>query len=129
MFRVFSFLIAAASLSACANEVSVPATGRIGTELAQGAATARLSGEGSFFAMTPRGLRCEGTYDSLTTEPTLSVPIRCNDGRTGNLIITRQLNGISGTAIGRLSDGTLGQFVFGDLTFDQAFGGSGASTR
>lgn len=117
-------------LSGCATEVSAPVSGEIGRERAQGQYTARLSGEGSYFVLTSRGLRCDGTYDSLTTQPTITSQTACNDGRTGTLILTRSPRGGSGTAIGRLNDGTEARFVFGDLTFNQAFGdGGGASTR
>ncbi|WP_348935041.1 hypothetical protein [Aquabacter sp. CN5-332] len=40
-------------------------------------------------------------------------------------MITRQMDLISGTAIVTLNDGTRGQFVFGNLRFDQAFGDGG----
>lgn len=55
------------------------------------------------------------------------MPVRCSDGRTGTLLATRQ--GMSGTVIGKLSDGTEGRFVFGNLSFTQAFPGGGAVTQ
>ncbi len=103
-------------------------TGTIGSQPAQGAATARLDAPGTFYVLTPRGLRCEGTYDSLSTAPTITAPVRCTDGRTGTLIITRSMDLLSGTVIGELSDGTPAQFVFGNLSYGQAFGVGGAQT-
>ena len=114
-------LVSVVLLSGCATSFSVPVTGVLGQQAAQGQATARLSGEGDFWVLTTRGLRCEGTYDSLSSEPTITAGLNCNDGRTGNAIITRALDGLSGTVIGRLNDGTEGRFVFGNLRFDQAF--------
>ena len=113
-------------LAACS--FSVPVTGRIGQDLAQGQATASMNG-GTFSATTIKGLTCTGTYDATSTAPTITAPATCSDGRAGNLIITRTLDGISGTVIGRLNDGTEAQFVFGNLTFDQAFNGTGARIR
>ncbi len=102
--------------------MSVPVTGVIGDETAQGQATASSDGSGTFSVATIEGLSCNGTYDSLDRAPTISAPVVCNDGRTGNLLVTRTLDGVSGTVVGKLSDGTRGQFVFGNLTFEQAFG-------
>ena len=128
--RRYVWLAAAVVLGGCATEFSVPVTGQIGSTPAQGQSTARLDGNGTFFVMTTRGLRCDGTYDALDTNPTITAQTRCSDGRTGNLIITRTLDGLSGTVIGTLSDGTDARFVFGNLTFGQAFGdGGGASIR
>lgn len=123
-----AILAATLLFAGCATEFSVPVTGAIGKEPAQGTATARMSGDGAFWVATTRGLRCEGSYDSKSRDPTITAPVTCNDGRTGNLIITRTLDGVSGTVIGRLSDGTESRFVFGNLSFDQAFGGSGSQT-
>ena len=122
MPNIINRLLAAAviALAACGS-LSVPVTGEIGTQPAQGQATAKFSGEGTFWVMTTRGLRCEGIYDSITTQPTITAPITCNDGRSGTAIITRTLDMLSGTVIARLDDGTEGRFVFGNLSFDQAF--------
>lgn len=115
-------------VAGCASEFSVPVTGQIGKQPAQGSATARTDGNGTFWIATLSGLRCEGSYNAFDRSPTIQVPAKCSDGRTGNLLITRAVDGISGTVIGRLSDGTEGRFVFGNLAFDQAFGGSGSRT-
>lgn len=128
MKNVIALVALAVGLCGCA-ELKVPVTGVLGSEPAQGAAVGNINGEGSFYVVTARGLRCDGSYDPLSTEPTLQSAIACNDGRTGNLIITRQMDMLSGTAIGRLSDGTEGQFVFGNITFDQAFGGGSVRTN
>jgi hypothetical protein len=46
------------------------------------------------------------------------------------MVVTRALDRISGSGIVALSDGSKGQFVFGNLKFDQAFGAGGtASTQ
>lgn len=120
---------AALLISGCATEFSVPVIGTLGSQPAQGQATARTSGDGTFWVATTSGLRCQGTYDSLDRSPTIAAPVSCSDGRTGTLLITRTLDALSGTVIGQLNDGTQGRFVFGNLTFDQAFGGTTARIR
>ncbi|WP_152544607.1 hypothetical protein [Actibacterium mucosum] len=126
--RFLKLVLSGILLCSCATSFTVPVTGTIGKTPAQGNATARLSGEGDFWVATIDGLRCEGKYDSLDTTPTIVVPTTCNDGRSGTLLITRSLRGISGTVTGKLNDGTQGRFVFGDLSFSQAFGETTTNT-
>jgi hypothetical protein len=121
-------LIAAMGLAGCATEINVPVTGQIGDAAAAGNAYGNISGEGRFTAMTLDGLQCQGEYDPLSPEPTISSAVTCNDGRTGTVIITRGLDGLSGTAIGRLSDGTEARFVFGNLAYGQTGPGGAAQT-
>lgn len=120
-------LAIAFATSACASEFAVPVTGQIGETIAQGEARARMDGNGTFSVATLDGLTCSGTYDSLNSAPTIQVPLSCSDGRTGRMLVTRA--GMSGTVVGRLSDGTEGRFVFGDLVFSNVFPGGGAATR
>ena len=49
------------------------------------------------------------------------VPVTCSDGRKGEVAITRDKSKVSGTATGRLSDGTEARFAFGDRKFDQLY--------
>lgn len=119
MFRS-ALCICVLGLAGCGS-LSVPVTGFVGDQPAQGEATAKLSGAGTFWVMTTSGLRCEGIYDSITTRPTITSPVECSDGRSGTAIITRTMDQVSGTVIARLTDGTEGRFVFGNLQFDQAF--------
>ncbi|MGV6848577.1 MAG: hypothetical protein ACWA5A_09380 [Marinibacterium sp.] len=113
-------------LSACS--YSVPVAGTLGREAMQGQATAALSG-GTFWVVSPGGLRCDGTYDALDSNPTIQAPVSCNDGRQGILVISRTTDMTSGTVIGKLDDGTEGRFVFGNLQYGQAFGGTTARTQ
>lgn len=130
MVRLFTMLVLATGLVGCAQQFSVPVTGQLadGTPAA-GQATARTSGNGDFWVQVADGTKCSGTYNAYDTNPTIVVPVNCADGRSGQTIITRQLDGLSGTAIVTLDDGTRGQFVFGNLTFEQAYGSGGAKTN
>lgn len=118
-------------LYACAGaQFTVPITGQLtdGTA-ATGEATARIDGNGTFWVKIPGGPKCSGSYDALATNPTIVVPVECDDGRKGESVIARRAGGLSGTAIVTLADGTKGQFVFGDLTYNQAFGSGAAKTQ
>ncbi|MEX0281330.1 MAG: hypothetical protein AB3N13_09105 [Arenibacterium sp.] len=106
------------ALSACS--YSLPINGRFDGEPAQGTATAALSG-GTFQVQNTSGLVCTGNYDANTTAITITAQTTCNDGRHGNAIITRKTNLVSGTVIVRLNDGATGEFVFGNLSFDEEF--------
>jgi hypothetical protein len=122
-------LCAASLLTACATEFSVPVTGFIGSDQALGQTTARLDGNGTFSVSTLSGLTCQGTYDSLDSNPSITAPASCSDGRSGTLLIARNTMTGGGTVIGRLNDGTDARFVFGNLTFNQAFGGTASQTN
>lgn len=112
------FPAAALLLSACS--VSVPVNGELEGIRAQGTATAALSG-GTFYVMSTSGLRCDGTYDAMTSDITITAPVTCNDGRTGNAIISRRADLTSGTVIVKLTGGAQGQFVFGNLSYAEEF--------
>lgn len=67
-------------------------------------------------------MRCTGTYAVRDPNPTIVVPVTCGSRIRGEAVITRQADLMSGTAIVELNNGKRGQFVFGNLTFEQAFG-------
>lgn len=117
--------VIAIAVGACASEVKVPITGDIQGRPAAGQAVARSGGSGEFWVQEPGGPRCSGTYDPYDTNPTIIVPVSCTDGRSGETVITRQLDGLSGTAVVALNDGSRGQFVFGNVRYEQAFGSGG----
>jgi hypothetical protein len=128
--RVMGIVMLGAALGGCAAvQVAVPVSGQIGGKAAAGQAIGRGDGSGDFWAQIPGGLRCDGKYDSLNNEPSFVIPVTCSNGQSGEMVVTRAADRVSGSAIATLSDGTKGQFVFGNLKFDQTFGsGGGAST-
>lgn len=126
--RSFSVVAASIALCGCATELKVPVTGQFDGKPAAGQAVASSDGIGTFWVQTPRGSRCSGSYNPLDTNPTIVSRVYCDDGRSGEVVISRQLDGLSGTAIVSLNDGASGQFVFGNIKFDQAFGDGRAST-
>ena len=67
--------------------------------------------EGSF-SVTDGALTCFGSYDPLQTSTTISMTIKCSDGRKGIVKSTRDTAG-SGSGTVRLDDGWEGDFLFG----------------
>lgn len=105
---------------------SLPITGQFNDgSAAAGQASAMSNGVGVFWVKEPGGARCEGSYGVRNPNPTLVVPITCSDGATGEAVITRQPDLMSGSAIVALNNGRRGQVVFGNLRFEQAFGAAG----
>lgn len=73
-------------------------------------------GNGSFEASNLQGLSCEGTYNSLSQSRRLRVEFSCNDGRTGEAIITRSGTNLkNGSGTGELSDGQKIRVLIGDV--------------
>jgi hypothetical protein len=107
--------------------VSLPVTGQFGSVPAAGQATTDSDGVGKFRVQTPGGVRCHGEFQVRDPGPALVVLGKCSNGKSGQIVITRTANLMSGSAIVPLGDGTRGQFVFGDLPSGQAFGAGGSA--
>ncbi len=111
------FVVVAASaisLASCAMTVPVAVISGKG-DVMRGTSTAAMSG-GSFQVagkLNGKTVKCSGTYDAFDTSVTISMPVRCSDGRKGFVIATRQASGIDGSGRVRLTDGTEADFVFG----------------
>ncbi|MCW4114727.1 hypothetical protein NPA31_007095 [Aurantimonas sp. MSK8Z-1] len=101
-------------LSGCAMTVPVAVISGNG-DVMRGSSTASLSG-GSFSVtgrLRGKETTCSGSYDALSSSPTISMPVLCSDGRKGIVIATRDPSGVSGSGRVRLTDGTEGDFIFG----------------
>lgn len=115
--KIAAFVVvamSAMSLASCALTVPVAVISGKG-EVMRGTSTATMSG-GSFQVagkLNGKAAKCAGTYDSLDTSVTISMPVHCSDGRKGFVIATRQANGLDGSGRVRLTDGTEADFVFG----------------
>jgi len=73
-------------------------------------------GNGSFEVSSLQGLSCEGIYNSMSQSRSLRVEFTCNDGRTGQAIITRSgTNLTNGSGTGVLSDGQKVRILIGDV--------------
>lgn len=101
---------AALLLAGCSITEPVVVIGKNG-EVLRGTTTAALDG-GSFNATNGK-LTCGGSYNSLDTSPTISMPVLCSDGRRGIVIATRDQSGLSGAGTIRMTDGEEATFMFG----------------
>ncbi len=97
-------------LAGCSITEPVVVIGKNG-EVLRGTATAALDG-GSFNVSNGK-VSCGGSYNSLDTSPTISMPVLCSDGRRGIVIATRDASGTSGAGTVRMTDGEEGTFMFG----------------
>jgi hypothetical protein len=85
-----------------------PFTGEITTDVQNGGANLVL--------MSPSGLRCDGFLKNHTGTNAIStrqVPLKCNDGQTGQAILALDRIGGKATASFQLSRGEAGNIVFG----------------
>lgn len=114
--RIKLIIVVAASALACTGCSVTEPVAVISKEVPggvmRGTTTASLSG-GSF-NVSSGALSCGGTYNALDTSPTLSIPVLCNDGRKGIITATREASGTSGGGHFSLTDGTTGDFMFGE---------------
>lgn len=85
-FKITFLILPALLLAACSTTIPVAAIGEDGRILS-GVNTFGL-GEGSF-SVTDGKLTCTGTYNSLQTSKTISMPVVCSDGRKGLIRSTR----------------------------------------
>ena len=96
---------------------------------AAGQATGYNNGVGEFWVAFPGSIRCSGTWAVRDQNPTIIIPVTCGARVHGEAIVTRQAGFMTGSAIVALSNGKRGQFVFGDVTYEQAFGQGRVRTR
>lgn len=109
---------------------AIPITGQLTNgAAAAGQATGYNNGIGDFWVAFPGSIRCTGTWSVRDPNPTIIIPVTCGARVHGEAIVTRQAGFMTGSAIVALSNGKRGQFVFGDLTYDQAFGQGRVRTR
>lgn len=98
------------ALVSCAITEPVVVIGKDGQTL-KGTATASLSG--GKFSVTDGKLTCGGSYDSMSSSPTIEMQVLCSDGRKGIVISTREPSGVAGHGTVKLNDGSEWTFVFG----------------
>jgi hypothetical protein len=110
MARLSSAALAATMLAGCSTTIPVAVIGQNGMIL-RGENTISVSG-GSF-SVTDGKLTCTGSYNALNQSQTITIPIICNDGRTGIAQSTRD-SSLSGGGKVRLSDGSEADFIFGE---------------
>jgi hypothetical protein len=60
------------------------------------------------------GVRCAGQFDPLQSSAMISVPVACDDGRTGMVTVARTRD-LSGTGTIAFADGSKGSVAFGEV--------------
>jgi hypothetical protein len=110
MRNTWPVLLLAGIFCGCSITEPVAVIGADG-HILRGSVTADLSG-GSF-EVTDGKLTCSGSYNSLDTSVSITMPVLCSDGRKGFVVATRQNNGTDGFGKVTLNDGTQADFVFG----------------
>ena len=100
------------TMGCCACEVSGPVIvyGENG-QILRGSYTATLSS--GTFSVTDRRLKCSGTYDQWDTSTTISMAVKCSDGRSGTVTATRNSNLSGGSGTVQMDDGSRATLVFG----------------
>ncbi len=120
LFLVMAFLVA---LAGCAT-VNVPAFAKLKDSdktLLQGSLT-----NDALVLNSVTGFSCTGGYSAYSFEPTVEMPITCNDGRAGTALVTfnetrasfldKQPKKITGYGQGLLSDGTKFEIFIGRVS-------------
>ena len=114
-FNYFIVLLFSLFITACSVRTGVLVEVSDGTEPLIGEAVASLA-SGVFEASNLDGFSCGGTYDQYSQSRMLKVNVKCNDGRTGEVIVSRTgPNLMNGSGIGKLSDGTKFRVLLGDM--------------
>jgi hypothetical protein len=77
-------------------------------------------GNGRFSVTSSRrSVKCSGTYDLKDRRPTIILPVKCSDGRTGQAVVTRAPDLMSASGRVKLSDGSTGRMVVGTIRKQQ----------
>ena len=95
-------------------DVVLPISAKMNTgETFKGFTIASRDG-GHFSAQSSRhAVKCSGSYDPRDRRPTVTLPVECSDGRTGQAEITRTPDLMAGRGTVKLSDGSSGRLTVG----------------
>lgn len=73
-------------------------------------------GNGRFSVTSSRrSVKCSGAYDLKDRRPTVTLPVKCSDGRTGQAVVTRAPDLMSASGKVKLSDGSTGRLTVGTI--------------
>lgn len=112
MFRTIELLSVIAAFLACSGCVTSPVAVVAPTgEVLKGSATGYLTG--GTFEVTDGTLTCSGNYNPATGRPTVEVAVVCSDGRKGIGVADRGPDGLSGSGVINLNDGSVVRFIYG----------------
>ncbi|MBB4103578.1 hypothetical protein GGQ66_002136 [Rhizobium borbori] len=111
--RVGILVMMSLALQSCGS-ITVPAAVKMDSgEAYVGTTTAAISG-GTFQVTATSGVvTCSGTYDAFDTNPVISAPVRCSDGRYGTITVLRNPDMRGGSGTVTLANGSHGRVAFG----------------
>lgn len=109
------------ALMGCGGIISLPVVGKLSNgDTAQGGVSIdTATGQGKFSMTTLRGFQCSGSYNGYDSNPTITIPVTCNNRQSGIVIATRDASGVAGTAQAQLRNGMTGRFLFGNISAQQ----------
>jgi hypothetical protein len=97
-----------------AQEIILPATAKMDSGERFTGKTVAAHGTGHFQVQSSRhAVSCAGSYDLGDRRPTVTLPVKCSDGRTGNVTVTRTSDMMSAQGLVKLSDGSKGRVTVG----------------
>ncbi|WP_152095848.1 hypothetical protein [Rhizobium dioscoreae] len=108
-------LIGMLALAGCGSITSPAAVQMDSGEAFIGTTTAAASGGHFEVRSSRKGVRCSGNYDARDASETITVPVRCTDGRYGVVTVTRTPDLMAGSGRVSLADGSSGAVAFGRL--------------
>ncbi|MFS8048000.1 hypothetical protein [Rhizobium sp. BR 314] len=97
-------------------DIVLPASAKMDSgEIFKGTTIASGS-DGRFSVQSSRrSVKCSGSYDLRDRRPKITLPVKCSDGRTGRVEVTRAADLMSAWGIVKLSDGSAGRLTVGKV--------------
>ncbi|MFT4181897.1 MAG: hypothetical protein QM636_08255 [Rhizobium sp.] len=97
------------------SEIVLPASAKMDSGETFKGSTVASRGRGRFSVQSSRrSVKCSGSYDLKDRRPTVTLAVKCSDGRTGQAEVTRASDFMSAWGKVKLSDGSTGRLVVGD---------------
>lgn len=94
--------------------IVLPASARMDSGETFKGSTVASNGKGRFSVQSSRrAVKCSGTYDLSDRRPTITLPVKCSDGRNGKVEVTRAADMMSAWGKVKLSDGSTGRLTVG----------------
>lgn len=95
-------------------DIVLPVSARMDSGETFKGSTIASHGNGRFSVQSSRrSVKCSGTYDLSDRRSTVTLPVKCSDGRTGKVEVTRAPDLMSAWGKVKLSDGSTGRLTVG----------------
>lgn len=95
-------------------DIVLPVSARMDSGETFKGSTIASHGNGRFSVQSSRrSVKCSGTYDLSDRRPTVTLPVKCSDGRIGKVEVTRAPDLMSAWGKVKLSDGSTGRLTVG----------------